>query len=122
MKQMTAFFKNDQKTALSFDDLTATDKVVISTQNSQYRFSVIDPARRRGTLSGGSLGDQPRDAILVGTLGEETIEFDTDTWNLATEARAMFDLRANNGWERMITSPITDIALIRDEKRKHYIA
>jgi hypothetical protein len=121
MKQMTGFYNTDQKNGLSFDDLTATDRLLIYTQNSQYRFSVIDPARRRGTLSGGSLGDHPRDAILVGTLGEGTTGFDTDAWNLATEARAMFDLKANDGWERMITSPITDIALIRDEKKKHYL-
>lgn len=95
---MTAQFKNSSD----------GEQILIRTQNSEYRFSVIDPVERRGTLSGGSLGNQKRDAVLVGTLADNN-RVSNDSLELKTGRRALFFLQARHGVERLITSEITDV-------------
>jgi hypothetical protein len=95
-----------------------SDQILIRTQNSEYRFSIVDPVERRGTLSGGFLGDQSRDAVLVGTLSDNdnSTSLDNVSNGLKTGRRALFYLTAKNGIERLITSIITGIT--RNESRK----
>jgi hypothetical protein len=92
---------------------------MIRTQNSEYRFSVVDPDERRGILTGGSLGDQRRNAVLVGTLSGGN-NFASDASGLKTGSRALFYLTAKNGVERLITSIITSLKRTepRDEQRE----
>ena len=94
--------------SITFNKITDDDQIVIRTQNSEYRFSIIDSEERRGTLSGGSLGGQQRDAVLVGTLGG-TGQLTADVTGLKTGRRALFYLKAKHGVERLITSVITEI-------------
>jgi hypothetical protein len=104
---------------ITFQDMREADQILIRTQNSEYRFSVVDPTQRRGVLSGGSLGDQKRDVIVAGSLvGSNT--FGSDPSGLKTGARALFYLTAKNGVERLITSIITELRRITtrgDSKR-----
>ncbi len=95
-----------------------SDQILIRTQNSEYRFSIVDPVERKGTLSGGFLGDQSRDAVLVGTLSDNdnSNSLDNVSNGLKTGRRALFYLSAKNGIERLITSIITGIT--RNDARK----
>jgi len=93
---------------IAFNNMSDSDRITIRTQNSEYQFSVIDPAERRGVLSGGSLGAAHRDAVLVGTLGG-TDHLSADITGLKTGGRALFYLKAKHGVERLITSVITEI-------------
>ena len=107
---------------ITMKDIGPSDQILIRTQNSEYRFSVVDPSERRGTLSGGSLGDNSRDAVLVGTLLESnnSNSFDNVSNGLKTGRRALFYLTAKNGIERLITSIITGITRNKtreDDKR-----
>jgi hypothetical protein len=90
-------------------------EILIRTQNSEYHFSISDPEERRGTLTGGTLGNQPRDAVLVGSLSNSNPSLDDITAGLKTGRRALFYLTAKNGVERLITSIITSIT--RDSLR-----
>lgn len=94
---------------IAFKEISPSDQIVIRTQNSEYRFSVLNPDERRGTLSGGSLGNQRRDAVLAGMLSEGGNNFASDTSGLKTGSRALFYLSAKNGVERLITSIITGL-------------
>ncbi|HVG19093.1 MAG TPA: hypothetical protein VNI02_08560 [Blastocatellia bacterium] len=96
-----------------FKDISPSDRIMIRTQNSEYRFSVLDPDERRGILTGGSLGNQQRNAVLVGTLSGGGNSFASDASKLKTGSRALFYLTAKNGVERLITSIITNL------KRSH---
>ena len=108
---------------ITMKEIGPSDQILIRTQNSEYRFSIVDPLERRGTLSGGFLGDQSRDAVLVGTLSENnssTDSLDNVSNGLKTGRRALFYLTAKNGIERLITSIITGITRNKardDDKR-----
>ncbi len=104
---------------ITMKDVGPSDQILIRTQNSEYRFFVIDPLERRGTLSGGSLGDQARDAVLIGTLLESNNpnSLDNVSNGLKTGRRALFYLTAKNGIERLITSMITGIT--RNKSREN---
>ncbi|MGA9768805.1 MAG: hypothetical protein WBV94_07190 [Blastocatellia bacterium] len=99
-------------------NMKPSDQILIRTQNSEYRFSIVDPVERKGTLSGGFLGDQSRDAVLVGTLSDNdnSNSLDNVSNGLKTGRRALFYLSAKNGIERLITSIITGIT--RNDARK----
>jgi len=105
---------------ITLDSISPNDQLLIRTQNSEYRFSILDAEERRGTLSGGTLGEQARDAVLVGTLSENNNSPDNVSMGLKTGRRALFYLAARNGVERLITSAITSVARNKkheDEKR-----
>lgn len=95
---------------ITLDSINPNDQILIRTQNSEYRFSILDPGERRGTLSGGTLGEQVRDAVLVGTLSDKNNSLDNVSTGLKTGRRALFYLTARNGIERLITSIITSVA------------
>jgi hypothetical protein len=105
---------------ITFKDMSPSDQIMIRTQNSEYRFSVLNPDERRGTLTGGSLGDQRRDAVLVGMVPEPEFGFASNPSGLKTGSRALFYLSARNGVERLITSVITGLGRTesRDEHRE----
>lgn len=107
---------------ITFKNISPSDHIMIRTQNSEYRFSVVDPDERRGILTGGSLGDQRRNAILVGMLSGGENSFASDTSRLKVGSRALFYLTAKNGMERLITSIITNLKRTEtgDEQRDHH--
>src|SRR5262249_10087804 len=98
---------------IELDQIGAADSILIHTRNSQYRFSIVDPAQRRGILSGGSFGDDMHDATLVGALATGSDPADSDTSWLRTNSRALFYVRAEAGIKRFTTSLITRLTHIR---------
>ncbi|HWP41646.1 MAG TPA: hypothetical protein VNO14_00325 [Blastocatellia bacterium] len=101
---------------VEFENMNKADQVLIRTQNSEYCFEVLDPQERRGLLTGGSLGGQMRDAVLIGAVPEGANRV-SDPLSVRTGARAMFFMNAKNGVERLITSVITEIKHLRNKER-----
>lgn len=102
---------------MAFGDLRQADSISIKTERSNYRFSILDPISRRGMLTGGVLGDQVREAVLIGAISEDDGLYNTT--ELKTGWRAVFFVTADHCLNHMITSVVTDIAHIRgaiDEK------
>ncbi|MFP5261055.1 MAG: zinc-ribbon domain-containing protein [Blastocatellia bacterium] len=98
---------------IDFDDVNASDRILIQTQNSEYRFSVVDPHSRSGKLSGGSFGNQLQDATLVGVLIGSQGNSASDTSRLKINSCALFYINVGAGLKRLTTSVITDLTLIR---------
>lgn len=96
---------------VDFDDLSSADKIWVQTKRSKYQFSVSDPHNRKGTLTGGFLGDQILDALFSGTISEDLREF--DSLQLKTGTRAVFFIETENHTERLVTSPITDLGVAK---------
>lgn len=93
-----------------FKDLKPDENLLIRTENSEYRFRVVNPDERRGLLTGGSLGNTRREAVLIGTLPDGNYIEAADPERIKTGTRALFFLGATRGIERLITSAIKEIA------------
>jgi hypothetical protein len=122
MQRAKETIRGDQLGVIPFENLHASDRILIRTQNNNYRFLVIDPVKRRGMLTGGLLGDVPREAVLVGTLGEGRNDLKVDATGLKVEAQALFYIRAKIGVSRMVTSEISDLAHVRGGNAKQFAA
>lgn len=95
---------------INFDNVNPSDQISIKTKNSVYKFAIVEPKERRGILTGGSLGNRHREAVLVSMLeGDEPGEAQSSTV-LKTGSRALFYMPASNGFERLITSAIINIS------------
>jgi hypothetical protein len=94
---------------IKFSEIQSKDQLLIRTANSEYRFRVTDAAQRRGQLTGGTLGDSERDAVLAGAISA-TGALGQIALALQPGGRAVFYLTATRGIERLITSEITRIA------------
>jgi hypothetical protein len=101
---------------LALDHLTRNDRVLIKTSNSVYRFEFADPALRQGVLTGGTLNDAARGAILIGSVIEGADGRVSEITGLKVGARAVFYLASPAGMERLITSVVVNITLIRGDK------
>jgi hypothetical protein len=97
---------------VDFDDLSSADRIWVQTKRSKYQFSVSDPHNRKGTLTGGLLGDQTLDALFSGTISEDLTDF--DSLQLKTGTRAVFFIETENHTERLVTSAITDLAVAKN--------
>ncbi len=98
---------------ISFENMCATDFILIQTRNSTYRFSVVDPLARRGVLTEGRFGAGFCDAILMGVIIEGIDGITRDPSGLKTESRALFYIEDETGLKRMTTSTITSLILVR---------
>jgi hypothetical protein len=101
---------------IAFDDVKAADRILIQTENSQYRFCVVDPQSRRGKLSGGSFGDGLQDATLVGVLVGGRGGEPSDTSRLKIDSCALFYVNVGAGLKRLTTSIITSLTHIKNDK------
>ena len=102
--------KDDE--VMTFGDLHQSDSISVKTERSNYRFSILDPISRLGMLTGGALGDEVREAVLIGAVSEDKTLYDTT--ELKTGWRALFFFEANNCVNHMVTSVVTDIAHIKE--------
>jgi hypothetical protein len=100
---------------VSYESLDVNDEILIQTANSQYRFSVLDPAHYRGRLSGGSLGHQSYDVTFAGSVLEEMGRDLSEVSKLRTNTRALFYLESPTGLKRMVTSRITSLFVLKGE-------
>lgn len=115
--------KATRKTAeLPVGELRAADQLLILTENSEYRFSVTDPTLRRGILSGGRLGGQRREAVLVGALAGDGCGFLEGMFALQQQARAVFSVSEEGRLRHVVTSPIKQVTLVREGSHQHYAA
>jgi hypothetical protein len=103
---------------IDFDEVNASDRILIRTQNSVYRFSVVDPRSRSGKLSGGSFGNQLQDATLMGMLIGSHGDGSGDTSRLKVNSCALFYVTVGAGLKRVTTSVITDLVLIRGDRSR----
>ena len=107
---------NHSQMSIDFDDLKPKDKVVIRTVNSTYRFLVTDPAKRHGVLTGGALGKNTRNAVLIESFIVEDEQRIDSSYGLKIGARILFYLSSARGAERMATSIIVELVVIRSEE------
>ena len=112
---------SDLVAAIALEDISVHDKVVIRTRNSEYRFSVIDPVNHKGLLSGGALGDEPREAFLIESRskGESACH---DFRGLKSGARALFYLSSGSTVERVTTSEIFGLTHVKAIDRDSLIS
>jgi hypothetical protein len=94
---------------IKFSEIQSKDQLLIQTANSEYRFRVTDAAQRRGQLTGGTLGNIERDAVLAGAISA-TGALGQIALALQPGGRAVFYLTATRGIERLITSVITRVS------------
>lgn len=94
---------------IKLSEIHSSDQLLIKTANSEYRFRVTDAEQRRGQLSGGTLGDSEREAVLAGAISGTGALGHIDL-GLKPGGRAVFYLTATRGIERLITSVITRVA------------
>ncbi len=97
---------------ISFDQLHATDNILIQTENNYYEFVITDPISRRGRLSGGSFENHLCEATLIGIRFENQQGFHSDNSRLKTESQALFYVKSEKGFERLTTSTITSLVHI----------
>jgi hypothetical protein len=109
-------FFGDMNSGIALDNLSADDRLTIRTKNSSYRFSVINPSQRQGLLSGGKLGDSPRNAVLIESLAGDGSAATGNPHVLKVGTRALFYLKSPRGIERVITSVITDLTVTKTEE------
>jgi len=89
-------------------ELNAMDQISISTQNSEYQFQVIEPARCRGVLSGGRFGEGKFEALLTGAISS-----DRSSHRISAELEigtcALFYIAADENLQCLTTSTITNL-------------
>jgi hypothetical protein len=112
----------DVESTITFEDIKTDDKLLIQTRNSEYRFSVIDPRSHKGMLSGGTLGDEPREAFLIESRGKGEDGGLRDFRGLKTGARALFYLLSGCALERVTTSKISSLTLVKAADRNSLIS
>ena len=93
-------------------ELNPSVEISIRTQNSAYRFSLTDRRLCRGVLTGGILGREQRDAFLAGTILPNAVRV-SDSKKLETGARALFYMDIGDQLCRLVTSAITELALVK---------
>src|SRR5215510_7438072 len=99
----------DPLTNIEFEELKTREEIIIETRNSRYRFLVSDAAARRGYLSGGSVGEEPVKAVLMGVISKRGDTFVNDCECLKTNGRAFFYLDSDGVMKHMVTSLITGL-------------
>ena len=109
--------RNNDSGGLLPDNLSINDRMMIKTNNSVYRFEFSDVALRQGALSGGALSDKPRGAILIGSILEDADGRRSEIPGLKVGARAVFYLISSAGMERLITSVVISLTLIKSDEK-----
>jgi hypothetical protein len=98
---------------IPFNALKRADVLVIRTRHSRYHFFVTDPLQRIGILSGGSLGKEERSAVLVGISHKANDAVVSNASGSQTESRAVFWLIVADGFQQLVSSAITNLAILR---------
>lgn len=102
---------------ICLEDIRADDNVVIKTRNSEYRFAIVDPPRHKGMLSGGAIGAKPREAFLIESRSKDEAGATRGFRGLKTGARALFYLSSGRVFERVTTSEISGLKLVKAKDR-----
>jgi hypothetical protein len=100
-----------------FDDLMAGSETLIETESSCYRFTMTDPTKRHGILSGGSLGLECCPATIIGSPSLRDNPVNDSFTSLRPGVRMVFHVRMPNGLKRLVTSRITSVSIVDDGLR-----
>ena len=119
MKLLEEPVQTDTVREIRLDNIDPADRIVIETRNSLYQFSVMDANQRCGVLSGGPLSEETCDAILMGALSTGSGGLKVDHLSLKNDARAFFYIKSSKGVERLITSAIISLMLIKSDVGAH---
>jgi hypothetical protein len=106
-------FPSDPVSTITLDDTQPNDKLVIKTRNSEYRFQVADPVSHKGMLSGGALGEEPREAYLIESLCKGEDGKLRASHELNAGDRALFYFSSRQGIQRVTTSEISSLRLVK---------
>lgn len=107
---------------VAFNELNPTDRLLLKTKNSQYEFFILDPVEKRGLLAGGSLGNQQREAILMGTLAENTKSLYSDCPVVKLGDRVLFALVDTGEAESFFTTGVLELVHERVTDERHATA
>lgn len=113
--------QSDGITNIEFSNLRTSEEIIIETKNSSYRFAVSDALNRRGYLSGGSIGDEPVSAVLMGVVTKGGDNFVRDSWCLKTSGRAFFCIETRSGIKHLVTSNIIGLIHVKNMTEQKYI-
>jgi hypothetical protein len=97
---------------VNLDSLQAKDYLIIQTENSLYRFTMLEPERRCGLLSGGALGSNHIRAKLVATLPMSSPKIADEIKTVREHSRAIFSVSTDKEAGRLITSEITKLTQV----------
>ena len=89
---------------------TNEEGITISTQKTEYHFSVLNSRTSFGVLRGGVLGNQEREAFFVGAVVSHDGEIDISK-TLSVGTHALFCLEGTEQPEWLTTSLITEITV-----------
>lgn len=97
--------------SITFDGTATTGKLYLRTANSAYTFSIVDPAKRSGILTGGTMGDKHVHAILMDGLDRKNKS--SNPVQLIVGGRALFFIETGRSFRRIVTSRIVELRLDR---------
>jgi hypothetical protein len=97
-----------------FDDLMAGSETLIETEASCYRFTMTDPSRRHGILSGGSLRLDSCPATIIGSASPYDPDANDYFNSLRPGVRMVFHVRMPGGPKRLVTSRITNVSIVHE--------
>jgi hypothetical protein len=101
-----------------FDELGEGDLFLLQTHNSTYSFSVTDVKKRRGILTGGSLGKKRLRAFFICTENDQDKSATSISTRLFIGARAIFAIVERPGTStHLMTSEIMTLSLIKADVR-----
>lgn len=115
-------FSEDETSELFFRETDPGDTIIIETLNSRYTFSIVDPAKGQGMLSGGTLVDRPVVAFLTGSLDESRDGLAVDSDRIKIGARVLFYFDTGSGTKSLILSKVIRLTLIKDNSGRRLIA
>ena len=99
---------------VNLDGLRPRDYLLIHTENSVYRFTIIDPRERHGLLTGGSLGYHKIKTTLVETIPAISPREIGRPKILKERSRAVFKIPGEKRPELLVTSLITKLIQVTD--------
>jgi hypothetical protein len=98
---------------IPLNEMVASDQILMRTRQSVYLFSVTNANHCLGTLSGGSLGEESWEAVLIGSASQDSGNEVTYFDRLKIGARAVFFVYDSAGTKRVITSEITRLRFLK---------
>ena len=99
---------------VNLDGLRPRDYVIIHTENSVYRFTIIEPRERYGLLTGGSLGYHGVKTTLVETVPANSPDEIGRPRIIKERSRVVFRIPGEKKSELLITSLITKLIQVTD--------
>lgn len=104
---------------IRLDQLEAFDYILIQTRNNLYKFTVVEPERGSGWLSGGALANSQLQSILLGAVCCKNSKSVSHALTLKVGLSALFyldhspDEKENHKTKRQIaTSPIIQLTYV----------